>query len=900
MLGNYGTLSGIADSFAPQLAILPIQPRRFDMTRSERVRDLFGTASGLRGIDRASFLTSHCVDDEELRTELEALLVAHDESDERLRRLEEPFEKTIGLAPGQTVGHYAIVDQIGAGGMGVVYKARDEQLKRPVALKFLPAHLVSDETSKKRFILEAQSAAAIDHPNICRIYEIGETEHGQLYIAMAFCDGETIKHRISRGPLSVTEVLDISAQIAEGLARVHEKGIVHRDIKPSNAILHADGLVKIVDFGIAKLSGGEDLTRAAANLGTLAYMSPEQLTGKQVTTSSDIWSLGVMMFEMLTGQQPFRSPYEEAFIYTVLNEDPDPLSKCAPGVPLVADRIVTRCLRKDPADRFESAADLLAALYRARSSLTHYVPGEAQSGIEERVLKESLSGNGRASDGVRLFISYKRGVEPDDSLAQTLCQALAADRDVFLDKHMLIGARWAEQIERELARSDYLIVLLSSESVHSEMILGEIELAYRFAAARGKPSILPIRVANSKPFEYPLRAYVGDVNWAVWDSASDTDRLLVQLRSAIDAGGFDERKSLPGGAIHDTGIVPRPFAAAQPADLDLPEGTMDPQSRFYVQRAEDELALRAIERKGVTITIKGPRQMGKSSLLIRTIATAAALGKRVAFLDFQLFSRKALGDAETFFREFCGWVTEELELEDKVDEFWQRPLGQSQRCTRYFGRHILKMMDQPLVLAMDEVETVFAADFRSDFFGMLRSWHNDRALKREWKRLDLVLVTSTEPYQLIENLNQSPFNVGEVLELTDFDSESVADLNARHGSPLNASEQVELVRLLHGHPYLTRKAMYLIVRQRNTFAQIIESAARDDGPFGDHLRHHLFRLHGQQDLISGLHEVLRTGSCADESVFWRLRGAGLVRRSKGLVVPRCAVYAEYFKSRLHD
>ncbi len=844
-------------------------------------------------IERPSFLESNC-DSDTLRTEIEALLVAHDESDERLRGLEAPFGNTATLASGQSIAHYAIIDQLGAGGMGVVYKARDERLNRLVALKFLSSPLVYDEPSKKRFIMEAQSAAAIEHPNICRIYEIAETERGQLYIAMAYCDGETVKSRIERGPLSVDEMLDVSAQIAEGLARVHEKGIIHRDIKPSNAILHGDGLVKIVDFGIAKLSGGDDLTRAATNLGTLAYMSPEQLTGRRVGTASDIWSLGVMMYEMLAGQRPFTAPYEEAFIYSVLNEDPVLVSQSVLTVPPEAERIIIRCLSKDPADRFDSAEDMLAALYRARSALTQSSLSELQ-GTTPRAGTETLT----ESPPARLFISYKRGVSPDESLANEIHDALATDREVFIDKQMQIGSRWVEQIERELVRSDFLIVLLSSESVHSEMVLGEIELARRVAATRGKPLILPIRVTNSRPFEYPLSAYLNAVNWAVWDNDADTDRLLLQLRAAIDAGGFDESESVPARDSRDTGVVPRPFAAAQPADLDSPEGTMDPQSQLYVARAEDDLALRTIQREGVTITIKGPRQMGKSSLLMRTMSAAAETGKQVAFLDFQLFSRQALGDAETFFREFCAWVTDELELEDRVDEFWRRPLGHSQRCTRYFGRYLLKTIDRPLVLAMDEVETVFEADFRSDFFGMLRSWHNDRAIKREWKRLDLALVTSTEPYQLIENLNQSPFNVGEVLELADFDAGLVGDLNVRHGSPLDASEQARLLQLLHGHPYLTRKALYLIVRQRYSFKEIVESAAQEHGPFGDHLRYHFFRLHGQEELIEGLGEVLRTQSCTDESVFWRLRGAGLVRRLNGSVVPRCPVYEEYFKSRLH-
>jgi hypothetical protein len=181
-----------------------------------------------------------------------------------------------------------------------------------------------------------------------------------------------------------------------------------------------------------------------------------------------------------------------------------------------------------------------------------------------------------------------------------------------------------------------------------------------------------------------------------------------------------------------------------------------------VTRSSDDLATAAITRQGVIIAIKGPRQMGQSWLLIRTIAAAQSAGKRVVMLDFQLFDPVALYDADRFFRDFCTWLSDELELDNRVDEYWAIPLGNSQRCTRYVGRYLLPAVKGPLVLALDEIETIFDTPFRSAFFGMLRSWHNKRNTPTDpiWPQLDLALVTSTEPYQLIANLNQSPFNVG--------------------------------------------------------------------------------------------------------------------------------------------
>ena len=326
---------------------------------------------------------------------------------------------------------------------------------------------------------------------------------------------------------------------------------------------------------------------------------------------------------------------------------------------------------------------------------------------------------------------------------------------------------------------------------------------------------------------------------------------------------------------------------------------MDPDSNFYVERDGDQIALNAITRQGVTITIKAPRQMGKSSLLTRVMQTAQKIGKRVAFLDFQLFDKSTLSDADTFFRHFCILLTDELEMEDKTEEFWQSPLGNAHRCSRYVGRYLLKELGTPLVLAMDEVESIFEADFRSDFFSMLRTWHNSRATQQIWKQLDLALVTSTEPYQLVSNLNQSPFNVGEIIDLPDFTAEQLADLNRRHDSPLNSQEEQSLLTLLGGHPYLTRRALYLITSQRMTTTELFAKATDERGPFGDHLRYHLFRLYGHDDLIQSLRQVIHDHKCPDERIFFRLRGAGLVRREKGGELPRCHLYAEYFKEHLN-
>lgn len=509
-----------------------------------------------------------------------------------------------------------------------------------------------------------------------------------------------------------------------------------------------------------------------------------------------------------------------------------------------------------------------------------------------------------SANRARIFISYKRRTQFDEPLAREVHQQLSRHCHVFIDQTMEVGTDWAREIEEQLSRSDYLIVFLSKDSVQSEMVRGEVETAQRLASERnGKPKILPVGVAFHDHLQYPLSAYLNRIQWATWESEADTARLIAELSKAI--GGEAHLPSPAPAPANLMEELPAPTALAQPRKLDptqvdSPEGTIDPESAFYITRNTDEVARNAIQRKGVTITIKGPRQMGKSSLLIRTMEAAVRAGKRAVFLDYQLIENEALSDADLFYRRFCEWVTDELEMESRVDEYWNSPLGASQRCTRYFSRYLLKELNQPLVLAMDEVERLFAMKFRSDFFSMLRSWHNSRANMATpiWKQLDLALVTSTEPYQLIEDLNQSPFNVGEVINLDDFTLAQVNILNERHGAPLSGAEAQQLMRLLNGHPYLTRRALYLIATDRLSVADLFAKATDDLGPFGDHLRYHLFRMHAKDELIKGMCSAMLRNTCDDEDTFFRLRGAGLVKRAGQAVEPRCRLYADFFRERL--
>jgi len=268
---------------------------------------------------------------------------------------------------GQTVSHYRILERLGAGGMGEVYKAQDLKLDRPVALKFLPPDLTRDSDTKQRFIHEAKVASALDHPNICTVYAINESDDGQMFIAMACYDGETLKKKIERGPLPIDEAVSIAIQIAHGLDKAHGSAIVHRDIKPANITVTRDGIAKILDFGLAKLSGRTLLTKTGTTMGTVAYMSPEQARSEVVGNRTDIWLLGVTLYEMLTGKRPFQSDYEQALVYSILNQEPESVRQTRPQVPEELERVVLRAMAKRQEDRYQTPAELIADLEACRT-----------------------------------------------------------------------------------------------------------------------------------------------------------------------------------------------------------------------------------------------------------------------------------------------------------------------------------------------------------------------------------------------------------------------------------------------------------------------------------------------------------------------------------------------------
>jgi serine/threonine protein kinase/tetratricopeptide (TPR) repeat protein/Cdc6-like AAA superfamily ATPase len=333
-----------------------------DGERRERVEALFEAALDLPPGERAGFLHDACRGDDDLFREVSALLAGHAFDGGIVDSPVNALAASIlaDPAPGEAIGPYRLLHELGRGGMGVVFAARDERLERTVALKFLPAHLYAHEPTKQRFLREARAASTLDHTNICTIHEIGE-HRGRFFIAMACYEGETLQAKIARGPLPLEVATAYARQIAAGLAAAHRVGIVHRDVKPPNVMITRDGVAKLLDFGIAKV-GGTELTREGTTIGTLAYMSPEQLRGEPVDARSDLWSLGVLFHEMLAGRHPFAAENEQALVFRILTQEPAVLGLELPGLPAWADAAVHRALRKLPQERFGSAGEFIDAL----------------------------------------------------------------------------------------------------------------------------------------------------------------------------------------------------------------------------------------------------------------------------------------------------------------------------------------------------------------------------------------------------------------------------------------------------------------------------------------------------------------------------------------------------------
>ncbi|HEX4965498.1 MAG TPA: AAA-like domain-containing protein [Thermoanaerobaculia bacterium] len=503
----------------------------------------------------------------------------------------------------------------------------------------------------------------------------------------------------------------------------------------------------------------------------------------------------------------------------------------------------------------------------------------------------------------QVFLSY-RHVPRDEQLAEGLC-AFLQERGlrVFLDKQIGIGLVWAAEIDRQLRASDSFVVLLSENSIRSDMVRQEIQAAHELRQ-EGKMAIFPVRLGFQGKLPYDLGGYLNHLQYALWNPGDSETELFARLHTAITGGA-----SLPvAPASEDTAVLSlvdppvaaerkgAPFPAADPRIV-METGTIRLDSPFYVRRREDGAAESCLGQPGSTIVVKGPRQSGKSSLLARIHALSKKAERRSVYVDFQTFDEPQLASLGTVLQTLAGKIARSLKTTLQPKELWDSELlGEKGSFSEFLVRAVLNGSSSPVVLILDEVDRLFDRSYRGDLFAAVRGWHNNRATEEAWENLHLVLGHATDPALWIENLNESPFNVGDRLRLGDFTRDEVADLNDRHGKPLrNAEEITGLMELVGGHPYLVRQALYVLATERWSLARLRDEAGKDTGPFGDHLRRHLWALLQSERLRAVVARIAKGEGCDDEGLFQHLLASGLAAgedRFKARL--RCALYQQYF------
>jgi hypothetical protein len=514
-----------------------------------------------------------------------------------------------------------------------------------------------------------------------------------------------------------------------------------------------------------------------------------------------------------------------------------------------------------------------------------------------RLTKESTPSRGsKHPTPKRIFISYAHA-GPAQALARALDGGLRkAGHDVFIDTEIKFGADWGATILNSIAASDFFVVLLSSHSVHSEFVREEVRLAREGRSAHGRPALLPVRVQYPGPLGLPLGAWLNPYQSTSWDTDDDTERLLRQILDVID-GGLEPP---PVGPPSPSGPAPsydfhRPEPTADLSQFTRPGGGLRPDDPFWIERKADrevlDIAQHLLEE---TVVIQGPRQVGKSSLLARYLADCRRAGKKTALIDLSLFETNDLSAYPKFLTLLATELLDRLELNDTA------AISGSAQLTRFVRDKILRQVPDNLVLGLDELDRVLGQPYQSDFFAMLRHWHERRsdATQPDWARLELALVISTEPYLLIRDAERSPFNVRVPNTLPPFNAVECRELNRRYGHVLT-DEQAERLRqeLLGGHPFLTRLAYYRMTRPNPpSFDELMQDAARLDGPFGDHLRALQVKLRANtsQDLLAALQQVIRHGTVPNDDAMARLLGAGLIRSEGDRFIPANRLYARFF------
>jgi hypothetical protein len=800
-----------------------------------------------------------------------------------------------------TIDRYQVERRLGAGGFGRVYLAHDPEMGRKVAIKVLV------KTFRAGFE-EQRAVACLEHANIVPVYDAGTTADGRRFIVSKYIEGGSLAQRIRRQRPSRRESAQWVATVAEALHHAHSKKIVHRDIKPSNILLDHCGTPHITDFGLALRE--EDLAVEGPQGGTPAYMSPEQARaeGHLVDGRSDIFGLGIILYELLTGERPFGGSSRVEVAKRISSLDARPPRQLDDTIPKELERICLKALQKDLKERYTTAQDMADELRRflGGTGTIWTPPSGAAARAEAAAPGKEWVGQPKTAPphAAFVFIAY-RHTDPDASVARELARVVSrAGHEVFIDTGIRWGADWVDSIREALLGADYFVVLLSPEAAKSEMLAEEVALANSLAEQRqGSPVILPIRVCYplNEPLPYHLSLHLRTLHHQTWDGPQDTSLLAEQLLAAIADGtswcvGHQDHAMLPVRVEPST-----PAPCFDPRSVVCPGGALDIESNLYVVRDADREVLAASGRPRAVVTVQGPRQTGKTSLAMRAYAATRSSGGgiRTVFVDLQAPSHDELRSLDALWRFIAERLVEQLQIQQWRLADWLTDRSYEYNLCRVLDRFVFSESKTPVLVFLDEVDRVFNAPVKSEFFASIRAFFNRGAFDPTWKAVRWLLVTSTEPSFFIDDIAQSPFNIGLRVQLTPFTRAQVDQLALRYGVATDHTLIDRIMTYLGGHPYLVNLLLYRLTKEPTRREALFGAESCGGGVFREHL--HRFLMHFQRDrpLSEAMESVIAGNGCQDLQQATRLEAAGLVCRDEcEKVVPLCQLYADFFKSQL--
>lgn len=502
-----------------------------------------------------------------------------------------------------------------------------------------------------------------------------------------------------------------------------------------------------------------------------------------------------------------------------------------------------------------------------------------------------------------IFISYRHQT-PDDSIANQFKSALEeAGHDVFIDKSISWGSNWVREIQNALERANFLLLLLSKEAAESEMVIEEVTIAKELARKNGgKPIILPIRLKLpfSEPLAYNLSAYLRSIQQEIWMDDTDTTRLIGQLLKLMrkPSGWLNGEKehSSPQGIKGD-----KPQPHFDPRDFILPGGAIDVESKCYVSRRGDEQVLNEMRRSRVMITVQGPRQIGKTSLIMRAFINARQLDNNLqaSFIDFQAMPPEQLKSLNSIWRAMAMNIGEQIQLLNWHENEWKSELSHDRNFTSFLESYVFKASTSPLVLCLDEVDKIFNSPIKTEFFASIRAFYNRGAYDRSWRKIYWLLSTSTEPSFFIEDLTQSPFNIGLKVELGQFTPNEIDELGNHLNTNINSKLRNRIIRYTGGQPFLVHTILYHLRQNPESKEELFNAETAGGGIFRQHLHRYLMQFQREEKLAQAMRTVINGRGCSNAKLAIRLESAGLARHDKQeRLIPFCELYSDFFKSHL--